>query len=157
ATRKTADTSVEELAELMVGRHVLLRVEKGEKERGEVKLSVKNLTVKDSRAVTMVSEVSFDVRAGDIVGLAGVAGNGQSELLETIAGIRKAQSGTVHLDGAPIDVTGAADPAELRARGLAHVPEDRHHVGLVLSFEEYENSILGYHDDPAYLKGPFLD
>ena len=157
ATRKTADTSVEELAELMVGRHVLLRVEKGEKERGGVKLSVKKLTVKDSRGVTMVSDVSFDVRAGEIVGIAGVAGNGQSELLETIAGIRKAQSGTVHLDGAPIDVTGAADPAELRARGLAHVPEDRHHVGLVLSFEEYENSILGYHDDPAYLKGPFLD
>ena len=61
------------------------------------------------------------------------------------------------LDGKPIDVTGIADPGELRDRGLAHVPEDRHHVGLVLAFEENENSILGYHDDPQYLNGPFLE
>lgn len=157
ASRKTSETTVEELAELMVGRRVLLRVEKGEANPGEIMLSVKNLTVKDSRGVTMVNNVSFDVRAGEIVGVAGVAGNGQSELLETIAGIRKAESGTVLLNGQPIDVTGKADPAELRKRGLAHVPEDRHYVGLVLPFEEYENSILGYHDDPKYLRGPFLN
>ena len=105
----------------------------------------------------MVNDVSFEVRGGEIVGIAGVAGNGQSELIEAISGIRKAVSGTVLLDGAPIEVTGHADPGELRDRGLAHVPEDRHHVGLVLAFEENENSILGYHDKPAYLKGPFLD
>jgi simple sugar transport system ATP-binding protein len=157
ATRKTADTTVEELAELMVGRRVLLRVKKGAARPADVKLSVANLTVKDSRGVTMVNDVSFEVRAGEIVGIAGVAGNGQSELIETIAGIRKAVSGTVMLDGKPIDVTGAADPAELRERGLAHVPEDRHHVGLVLPFEENENAILGYHDDPKFLNGPFLD
>ncbi|MDN2579660.1 ABC transporter ATP-binding protein [Aquibium sp. ELW1220] len=157
ATRKTAETTVEELAELMVGRRVLLHVEKGEPKPAEVKLSVKNLTVKDSRGVTMVSDVSFDVRAGEIVGIAGVAGNGQSELLETIAGIRKAISGSVLLDGRPIDVTGAADPGELRDRGLAHVPEDRHHVGLVLPFEENENAMLGYHDDAKFLNGPFLN
>ncbi|MGF7008349.1 ABC transporter ATP-binding protein [Aminobacter sp. BE322] len=157
ATRKTSETTVEELAELMVGRRVLLRVEKGEARPGDVKLSVKNLTVKDSRGVTMVDDVSFDVRAGEIVGIAGVAGNGQSELMEAISGIRKAVSGTVLLDGKPIEVTGNADPAELRDRGLAHVPEDRHHVGLVLAFEENENSILGYHDKPQYLKGPFLN
>ncbi|MFN3549343.1 MAG: ABC transporter ATP-binding protein [Mesorhizobium sp.] len=157
ATRKTAETTVEELAELMVGRRVLLRVDKGEPRPAEVKLSVKNLTVKDSRGVTMVQNVSFDVRAGEIVGIAGVAGNGQSELIETIAGIRKAVSGSVTLDGKPIDVTGAADPADLRDRGLAHVPEDRHHVGLVLPFEQNENSMLGYHDDPKFLNGPFLN
>ncbi len=157
ATRETAETTVEELAELMVGRRVLLQVEKGAAKPGEFKLSVKNLTVKDSRGVTMVNDVSFDVRAGEIVGIAGVAGNGQSELLETIAGIRRAESGTVMLDGKPIDVTGLADPGELRDRGLAHVPEDRHYVGLVLPFEEYENSILGYHDHKQYLRGPFLD
>ena len=157
ATRKTSETTVEELAELMVGRRVLLRVEKGEANPGDVKLLVKNLTVKDSRGVTMVDDVSFDVRAGEIVGIAGVAGNGQSELMEAISGIRKAVSGTVLLDNKPIDVTGNADPAELRDRGLAHVPEDRHHVGLVLAFEENENSILGYHDKPQYLKGPFLN
>jgi len=157
ATRRTAETTVEELAELMVGRRVLLRVDKGEPNPAAVKLSVKGLTVKDSRGVTMVDGVSFDVRAGEIVGIAGVAGNGQSELIETIAGIRKAISGSVLLDGTPIDVTGAADPGELRDRGLAHVPEDRHHVGLVLPFEENENSMLGYHDDPKFLKGPFLN
>ncbi len=157
ATRETKKTTVEELAELMVGRRVLLRVEKGEAEAGNVKLAVKNLTVKDSRGVTMVDDISFDIKAGEIVGIAGVAGNGQSELLEAISGIRRAVSGSVMLDGKPIDLTGAADPGELRDRGLAHVPEDRHHVGLVLAFEENENSILGYHHDPRYLKGPFLN
>ncbi|WP_353643573.1 ABC transporter ATP-binding protein [Mesorhizobium sp. WSM2239] len=157
ATRQTAKTTVEELAELMVGRRVLLRVDKGEAKPGEFKLRVKNLTVKDSRGVTMVDNVSFDVRGGEIVGIAGVAGNGQSELIEAISGIRRAVSGSVELDGKPIDVTGFADPGELRDRGLAHVPEDRHHVGLVLAFEENENSILGYHDKPQYLKGPFLN
>lgn len=157
ATRTTADTSVEELAELMVGRRVLLRVDKGTASPGEVKLSVRDLTVKDGRGVTMVDNVSFDVRAGEIVGIAGVAGNGQSELLEAIAGIRRAQSGDVRLGGEPIGVTGTADPAKCRERGLAHVPEDRHHMGLVLPFEENENAILGYHDGAAYLNGPMLD
>jgi simple sugar transport system ATP-binding protein len=157
ATRKTSETTVEELAELMVGRRVLLRVEKGASKASDVKLSVRNLTVVDSRGVTVVKDVSFDVRAGEIVGIAGVAGNGQSELMETLSGIRKAASGTVLLDGKPIDVTGGADPGELRDRGLAHVPEDRHYVGLVLAFEEYENALLGYHDRPEYLRGPFLD
>jgi simple sugar transport system ATP-binding protein len=156
ATRETAKTSVGELAELMVGRRVLLRVEKGEANPEGVQLSVRNLTVKDQRGVTMVDNVSFDVRAGEIVGIAGVAGNGQSELLEAIAGMRRAVSGTVELKGASTDVTGKRDPAGLRKRGLAHVPEDRHHVGLVLRFEESENHILGYHDDPKYGRGAFL-
>jgi general nucleoside transport system ATP-binding protein len=157
ATRETAETTVEELAEMMVGRRVLLRVHKEEAKPSDVKLKVRNLTVKDSRGVTMVNNVSFDVRAGEIVGIAGVAGNGQSELLEAISGIRSAESGSVELDGRPIHVAGEADPAELRERGLAHVPEDRHHVGLVLAFEENENSILGYHDQEEYLNGVFLN
>ncbi len=157
ATRQTKRTTVEELAELMVGRRVLLRVEKGTARPGDVKLAVRGLTVRDGRGVEMVKDVSFDVRAGEIVGIAGVAGNGQSELIEAIAGTRRAVSGKVSMDGRPIPVTGVADPADLRQRGLAHVPEDRHHVGLVLPFEENENSILGYHDDPAYLRGPLLN
>jgi len=157
ATRKTAETTVEELAELMVGRRVLLRVEKGDATPGEVRLSIRNLVVKDSRRVTMVDDVSFDLRAGEIVGIAGVAGNGQSELIEAIAGIRKPASGEILLDGKPIGGVAGCDPGELRDRGLAHVPEDRHHVGLVLAFEENENSILGYHDRTGYLNGPFLD
>jgi len=154
ATRKTAETTVAELAELMVGRRVLLRVEKGDANPGPVLLSVKNLTVKDGRGVTMVDDVSFDVRAGEIVGIAGVAGNGQSELLEALAGIRKPASGEILVDGKPVE---AADPALLRQLGLAHIPEDRHHMGLVLRFEEYENSILGYHHDPRYGRGSMLD
>ncbi len=154
ATRKTAETTVAELAELMVGRRVLLRVEKQEAKPGPVLLSVKNLIVKDGRGVTMVDDVSFDVRAGEIVGIAGVAGNGQSELLEALAGIRKPVSGEIFIDGKPVE---AADPALLRQLGLAHIPEDRHHMGLVLKFEEYENSILGYHHDPRYGRGAMLD
>ncbi|MBP1879464.1 heme ABC transporter ATP-binding protein [Agrobacterium rubi] len=154
ATRKTSETTVEELAELMVGRRVLLRVEKGEANPGDVLFSVRNLTVKDSRGVTMVDDVSFDVRAGEIVGIAGVAGNGQSELLEAIAGIRKPHSGEILMGGKTVD---KVDPAVLRKLGLAHIPEDRHHMGLVLKFEEYENSILGYHRDDRYGKGMFLN
>ncbi|MCT8998322.1 ABC transporter ATP-binding protein [Chelativorans intermedius] len=157
ATRRTEETTVEELAELMVGRRVLLRVEKGPARPGDFMLSVRNLTVEDSRGVKMVDDVSFDVRAGEIVGIAGVAGNGQSELLEAITGIRRAVSGSVTLDGEPVELTGRADPADLRRRGMAHVPEDRHNMGLVLPFEENENAILGYHWQERYLKGPFLD
>ncbi len=154
ATRTTSETTVEELAELMVGRRVLLRVEKGVSKPGEIVMSVRNLTVKDGRGVVMVDNVSFDVRAGEIVGIAGVAGNGQSELLEALAGIRKPTSGEILLHGKTID---KVNPAHLRALGLAHIPEDRHHMGLVLPFEEYQNSILGYHRDPAFSTGPFMN
>ncbi len=154
ATRKTSETTAEELAELMVGRRVLLQVEKGSAQPGEVYLSVRNLTVKDGRGVTMVDNVSFDVHAGEIVGIAGVAGNGQSELLEAIAGIRKPTAGEIFICGEPV---AGIDPAGLRTMGVAHIPEDRHHMGLVLGFEESENSILGYHRDPRYGQGLFLD
>ena len=157
ATRQTAKTSVEELAELMVGRRVLLQVEKGEARPAEIRLSVRGLTVEDNRGVTMVDNVSFDVRAGEIVGIAGVAGNGQSELLEAVSGMRHAVSGGIFLNGEAVDASGKADAAELRKLGLAHVPEDRHHAGLVLKFEESENAILGYHDDPKYQRGGLLD
>ncbi len=157
ATRRTAETTVEELAELMVGRRVLLRVQKGDAHPGEVLLSVRDLNVVDARGVEVVRGVSFDVRAGEIVGIAGVAGNGQSQLLETIAGIRKASAGSVLLKGEPVDVIAGADPADLRRRGLAHVPEDRHYVGLVLPFEQNESSMLGYQDRRMYLNGPFLN
>ncbi|EKF60577.1 ABC transporter ATP-binding protein [Allorhizobium sp. NPDC080224] len=154
ATRKTAETTVEELAELMVGRRVLLHVEKKPANPGEIFLSVRNLTVKDSRGVVMVDNVSFDVRSGEIVGIAGVAGNGQSELLEAITGIRKPTAGEIWINGQNV---AGLDPAELRGIGVAHIPEDRHHMGLVLPFEESQNAILGYHRDERYGKGPFLN
>jgi len=152
ATRETNKTNAEELAELMVGRRVLLQVDKGEANPRDVLLDVSNLTVRDARGVDMVKNVSFNVRAGEIVGIAGVAGNGQSELLQAIAGMAAIQSGTINLQGEPV----GQDPAALRERGLAHVPEDRHHEGLVLPFEENENAVLGYHGDAKFLSGPFL-
>ncbi len=158
ATRNTSDTSMEELAELMVGRSVLLRVDKKPAEPKEVALSVSNLTVTDSRGVQRVKDVSFDVRAGEIVGIAGVSGNGQSELLEALAGMRSVTAGTLQIAGETIDLAKTpVNPAEMRQKSMAHVPEDRHRAGLVNSFAEYENSILGYHNDPAYSKGLFLD
>jgi len=152
ATRQTSKTDPQELAELMVGRSVLLQVDKGDANPGEVKLDVENITVRDSRGVDMVRNVSLTIRAGEIVGIAGVAGNGQSELIQAIAGMRKVRSGSITLDGKPLE----ADPALLRKRGLAHVPEDRHHEGLVLPFEERENNVLGYHGDDKFVSGPFL-
>ena len=157
ATRKTADVTVAELAELMVGRRVLLTVEKGPAAPGEILLSVRGLDVRDGRGVKMVDGMSFDVRAGEIVGIAGVAGNGQSELLEALSGIRRAEAGSIELQGRSLDDEIARDPAELRRRGLAHVPEDRHHVGLVLPFEACENAVLGYQRDPKFSRIGLLD
>ncbi len=154
-TEPTAQTSVEAIAEKMVGRRVLLRVDKKPPRPGPVKLSVRDLTVVDSRKVPMVKNVSLDVRAGEIVGIAGVAGNGQSHLIETIAGIRRPTQGTVEMNGKTLDYD-RLDPASLREEGMAHVPEDRHRMGLVLAFEENENAILGYHHSPAFGNGPFL-
>ncbi|WP_407048579.1 ABC transporter ATP-binding protein [Methyloraptor flagellatus] len=154
ATWPTADTTVEKLAEAMVGRRVLLRVEKGPSMPGTKLLEVADLAVRDRRGVALVDGVSFDVRAGEIVGIAGVAGNGQSELLEALAGIRRASSGAIRLAGT--DVT-MADAAETRRLGLAHIPEDRHRMGLVLAFAAWENMVLGYQDDPVWGRGPLLE
>ncbi|WP_245418320.1 ABC transporter ATP-binding protein [Cohaesibacter intestini] len=153
----TKDTSVEQLAEMMVGRRVLLRVEKGEANPGKEVLKVENLTVTDKRGVDLVKDVSFSVRAGEIVGIAGVSGNGQSELIKAIAGMIRARSGRVLLNDEPIGVAENADALELRHRGMAHVPEDRHRTGLVTKFPARENMILGYQDQEKYGKGLFLD
>ena len=153
----TADTSVEQLAEMMVGRRVLLRVEKGEANPGREVLKIENLTVTDKRGVDLVKNVSFSVRAGEIVGIAGVSGNGQSELLEAISGMITAREGKVLLNDEPIGVVDKADALELRHRGMAHVPEDRHRTGLVTKFPATENMILGYQDQEQYGKGLFLD
>ncbi|MBM3598304.1 MAG: ABC transporter ATP-binding protein [Alphaproteobacteria bacterium] len=155
AERATRDTTKEELAELMVGRKVLLRVEKSPAKPGPVVLEVRGLTVIDGAGVRRVKDVSFDVRAGEIVGIAGVSGNGQSELLEALSGIRRASSGTVKIKGSECGVTHTIDPRAMRALGLAHVPEDRQRMGLVTAFAINESAILGYHDDKRY-NGPLL-
>jgi simple sugar transport system ATP-binding protein len=145
AHRATAQTSTEELAELMVGRKVLLRVEKGPARPGAPVLEVERLTVRDGAGVARVKSVSFTVRAGEIVGIAGVAGNGQSQLLEALAGIRPIAGGRIMIRGRPL-----GDPRLGRTAGLGHVPEDRLRMGLVREFSAYENAILGYHLDPEY-------
>ena len=143
----TAETSPAALADAMVGRKVVLRVIKGDAAPGKALLEARRLTVTDARGVRTLDDVSLSVHAGEIVGIAGVSGNGQSELLEALAGILKPTSGEVFVGGVPAAGLG---PAQLRKLGLAHVPEDRHHMGLVLPFEENENFILGYHRDGAY-------
>ncbi len=156
-TLETSNTSPEQLAELMVGRRVLLRVEKGPANPGETFLSVENLVVRDDLGVTRVKDVSFTVRAGEIVGIAGVAGNGQSELLESISGMRDQASGIVRLKGTPLSLEGDDGAHRARKAGLAHVPEDRQRMGLITAFEEWENNMLGYQDDKAYGRGVLLD
>ncbi|MGI9419438.1 MAG: ABC transporter ATP-binding protein [Geminicoccaceae bacterium] len=152
AHRKTAETSTEELAELMVGRKVLLRVDKGAARPGDDILSVRDLSVRDHAGVQRVKGVSFDVRAGEIVGIAGVAGNGQSYLLEALTGIRPFESGGISITGQNL-----AAAARSRPEGLGHVPEDRLRMGLIRGFPAHENAILGYQDDEAYSKSGFLE
>jgi simple sugar transport system ATP-binding protein len=157
ATLETAETSSEEIAELMVGRRVLLRVDKTPAKPGETLLEVNNLVVADFLGVLRVKGVSFSVRAGEIVGIAGVSGNGQTELLEAISGMRDQRSGDVIVKGKTLQLKGDDGAARARAAGLAHVPEDRQRMGLITTFEEWENAILGYQNLPEYGAGPFLD
>jgi general nucleoside transport system ATP-binding protein len=152
---ETAKTNVSELAEAMVGRRVLLRVEKSAAHPGEIVLDVKNVTWRDRKGIARVDNVSFQVRKGEIVGIAGVSGNGQSELLDCIAGITKPASGQIIFEGKDIGMLG--DPAHVRAEGLAHVPEDRQHRGLITSFDASESAILGWQHDRALGTGFRLD
>ncbi|MBM1171429.1 ABC transporter ATP-binding protein [Microvirga arabica] len=156
ATVETANTSPPELAELMVGRRVLLRVEKAEKTPGAPLLEVENLSVVDSRGVLRVANASFTVRAGEIVGIAGVAGNGQSELLEAIAGMRQPVLGSIRLEGKAIH-SSEHNPHSMRQLGLLHVPEDRLRTGLVPAFPAFESAILGFSHEPHLGRGPILD
>jgi simple sugar transport system ATP-binding protein len=136
-----------ELARLMVGRDVLLRVEKGASEVGEQRLSAENLVVFSGTGAKAVDGVSLEVRAGEILGVAGVDGNGQTELAEALAGTRHIESGNVYLDGDDVTILGADARQE---RGLAYVPEDRATKGLVQDFALYENNTL-----KTYYERPF--
>lgn len=157
ATVKTAETSPQELAELMVGRKVLLRVDKSAPQLGAPVLQVDNLRVIDEKGVERVKGISLDVKGGEILGIAGVAGNGQSELLEVLGGIRSG-TGSIKVNGQEIDLTGQhSDAGSRRARGIAHVPEDRQREGLIMDFKAWENVAFGYHHDPAYQKGLLMD
>ena len=168
ARRETRSTSQEELARLMVGRDVSFAAGGGPAVGGQgiggpggsgpvgmgsggepeppPLLRVETLGYTDDRGVSRLIDVSFDLRAGEILGVAGVAGNGQSELLDVLSGIAPLHSGRITFAGRTITAADPADPSTLRDLGLAHVPEDRQGRGLVLPFTASESSILGYQD-----------
>jgi simple sugar transport system ATP-binding protein len=144
----TSQTSPEELARLMVGREVLLRVHKRPVKAGkDPVLQVRDLIVADNRGLVAVNQVSFDVKGGEILGIAGVQGNGQTELVEAIAGLRKTERGTVRLDGQ--EITHAA-PLARRRHGLGHIPEDRITRGLNLKATVEENLIATQHNQKPF-------
>jgi simple sugar transport system ATP-binding protein len=150
---KTKETSAPELARLMVGRDVLLRVEKTPARPGPVALSVRNLSVLNAAGAARVNRVSFDVRAGEIVGIAGVEGNGQTELVEALAGLVESTRvvGDMTVAGVPL---GRMSARQRREQRIAHIPEDRHRRGLLLEFRLDENAILGVHYRPPITTYP---
>jgi len=142
-----SETDEQGLAAMMVGREVLLRVEKGAAKPSEIVLDVQNLSITDERKVNVIRQVSFQVRAGEILGLAGVQGNGQTELVEALTGLRKFQAGKVTLAGEEVP---PLNPRALVERGQAHIPEDRQKHGLVLPYSVADNEVLC-----TYYQAPF--
>lgn len=145
-TVETAEVSEKDMAEMMVGRAVNFSTEKKPAQPGEVVLSLKNLTIKDPFGVTRVNDLSLDVREGEIMGLAGVDGNGQSELIHALSGMTPLSAGTIVMDGQDITRANIRKRIEM---GLSYVPEDRHKYGIVKDFTLSENIILkSYYQEP---------
>ncbi len=142
-------TTEEDLAELMVGREVTLTVDRGESTPGAQVLELKDLHVKDDRGQEVVRGVSLEIRAGEILGIAGVAGNGQDELVEALVGLRGVASGTISLDGK--DITGSS-PRTIHGLNIAYVPADRHRFGLILSFSIADNLVLNRYMNPPFAR-----
>ncbi|MDC3087201.1 ABC transporter ATP-binding protein [Paracoccaceae bacterium] len=154
ATRKT---SPEELAENMVGRKVLLSIKKPASKIGKSILEVKNVSHEGKDGVNVLKDISFNLKEGEILGIAGVAGNGQSELLDILSGIETLQKGQMTINDKTISSYQEWNSKKAREFGIAHVPEDRHKRGLVLPFHNYENSILGYHRNDEYFSRFLMD
>ncbi|PIE35449.1 ABC transporter ATP-binding protein [candidate division KSB3 bacterium] len=152
----TKDTSKEDLANMMVGRKVLLCVDRKKANPGHDVLTVENIHARDNKKLPVLHGVSFTARAGEILGLAGVEGNGQSELIEVITGLRRADQGRVALDG--VDITNLP-PRTIKEHGMGHIPEDRHRRGLILDYTVAQNMILGQHHRLPFIKrlGPGID
>ncbi|SCJ32059.1 Galactose/methyl galactoside import ATP-binding protein MglA [uncultured Clostridium sp.] len=138
-TVKVAETSEDELAAMMVGREVSFKVDKQEAKVGDVVLKVEGLKAKDSRKVQVLDDLSLEVRAGEILGIAGVDGNGQSELVEILTGLRKADSGSIKINGEEVFNN---KPIDIFKKGIKNIPEDRHKRGLILDFTVAENAVL---------------
>jgi ABC-type uncharacterized transport system ATPase subunit len=148
------ETSEQELASMMVGRSVLLRVAKDEASPGETVLEVEGLTVLDERGQIAVDDLSLRVRAGEIVAIAGVQGNGQTELVEALTGLAPVAAGTIKVGGRALD---HARPRSVLRAGVAHVPEDRIKDGLVATFSIAENLVLNTYDSAPFAHGPVMD
>jgi ABC-type uncharacterized transport system ATPase subunit len=146
----TSEASPQKLAVMMVGKEVVPRVTREEKEPGEPVLTVKNLQATDDSGALAVKGVSFEVRAGEIFGVAGVEGNGQSELVQVLTGLRPPRSGEIKLNGTNVATFNAR---ELYGMGVCHIPEDTARFGLALNFDVSENSILGRQWEPEFLLG----
>ncbi len=146
----TVDTDIDELAELMVGRKVNLVVDKESAQIGEVVLEINKLSANDQRGLPAVKDVSLSVRAGEILGIAGVDGNGQTEFLEVLTGLRKPTNGSIKLKNKDIY---AKSTREIMDLGVGHIPEDRQKRGLILNYSLIENSVLGSHRSKAFSKG----
>ena len=146
-TTTPGETSERELAAMMVGREVILQVEKGILQRGEAVLRVEGLRVMDDRGNMAVEGVSFEVHAGEILGVAGVQGNGQTELVEALTGLRAVREGEVYILGTP---TANGSPRRILELGVAHVPEDRQQDGLVLSYPVMDNLVLNTYYLPPF-------
>ncbi|MBN6887227.1 general nucleoside transport system ATP-binding protein [Cytobacillus horneckiae] len=143
------DTNPNELASLMVGREITFKTEKSEAEPKENVLEINQLTVKDSRGIQAVNQLDLTIRQGEIVGIAGVDGNGQSELIEAITGLRKTDSGSIKLNGKEISHLPSRKVTE---SGVGHIPQDRHKHGLVLDFTIGENIVLQTYYQKPYSK-----
>ena len=150
---EVANTTEDELASLMVGRNVEFAVDKKELSPGEVVLEVEDLVVKDYRDVSVVNGLNLTVRRGEVVGIAGVDGNGQTELVEALTGLRKSQSGRVRVRGQDIF---NKPSRKIFESGVSSIPEDRHKHGLVLDFTVCENMVLQTHAAPAFASHGFL-
>ncbi|SHG84853.1 ABC transporter ATP-binding protein [Halobaculum gomorrense] len=151
---ETVGTTREELAELMVGREVMLETETPPATPGSASLVIDGVTARDDRGVVAVDDVSFAVREGEVFGIAGVDGNGQSELVEVVTGLHRPAAGRVELDGR--DVTDASRRERTRA-GMAYIPEDRQERGLVMDFDLTENGVLGSQHDAPFAERGRLD
>ena len=153
-TVSTNETSRQEIATMMVGRQVLFRVERKEANPGEEVLRVEDLHALDNKRLPALRGISFRVREGEILGIAGVEGNGQTELVEVLTGLRKAEKGVVKLDGAVIT---NFDTRSVKEKGIGHIPEDRHRRGLILEYTVAQNMVLGIHYRTPYVKRRGLD
>lgn len=152
--RETKDTTAQELADLMVGRDVSLTVTRTAATPGAAILSARNIKANNDRGRQVIDIESLELRRGEILGVCGVEGNGQSELVEILSGLRKVESGSLTVAGKDVS---NADPNGFRNAGVSYIPEDRHHRGLVLDFPLWENVLLGNTEREPFVRAGVID